>query len=291
MRFLKFAMAAAGLALLCAQGPQAAAEGIPPGEGEFRVEAPRGPVPIYTYRAKTFGPNSPIWIVMHGVGRTADDYFDVWRPFAEEAGALLLVPEFRADKWPDSWRYAFGNVSTSKLVNLPREDWSITVVQKAFATAVEMTGSRETGFYIYGHSAGGQFVHRYVMHTGGKDVKLAITANSGWYILPDAEYSFPYGLRGSSISSTLMRRALATPMVILLGSEDTERGRNLRSVKETEIQGPHRLARGHYFHKRSEKAARALGVSFKWSVSEVPGAGHRNDEMAPAAARIMAGAR
>ncbi len=270
MYFVRYAFTAVTIVMLAGDGRAASAGGLPVGESEFRIDAPRGPVPIYAYRAKDFGPNSPIWIVMHGVGRTADDYFDVWRPFAEKHGALLLTPEFRKDAWPGSWRYAFGNVSTSKLALLPAKDWSITVVQKAFAAAVEMTGSKETGFYIYGHSAGGQFVHRYVMHTGGAGVKLAITSNSGWYILPDQEYSFPYGLRGSAISSSLMRRAFATPMVILLGAEDTQRGRNLRSVKETEIQGPHRLARGHYFYKRSATAARKLGASFQWRVVEVP---------------------
>jgi poly(3-hydroxybutyrate) depolymerase len=273
---------------ISASAKTVSAEALPVGEGVFQVEAPRGPVPIYTYRAAAFGAESPIWIIMHGVGRSADDYFDVWRPFAEKHGALLLVPEFTSAKWPDSWRYALGNMTTSKRVNLPHRDWSITVVQKAFAQAVAMTGSRERGFYIYGHSAGGQFVHCYVMHTGGAGVKLAITANSGWYILPDGEYEFPYGLKGAPISQAMLRKAFATPMIILLGQEDTERGRNLRRVPETEVQGPHRLARGHFFYKRSANVAQRMGAAFDWRVVEVPGAGHRNDEMAPAAARLMA---
>jgi predicted esterase len=269
----------------------ASAENLPVGESEFRIKAPRGEVPIYTYRSSHFGPHSPIWIILHGVGRTADDYFDVWRPFAEEHGALLLVPEFTKQQWPDSWRYALGNASTSKLVNLTSRDWAFTVVQKAFATAVQMTRSHETGFHIYGHSAGAQFVHRYVMHTGGAGVKLAISANAGWYILPDHEHRFPYGLRNSSISESNLRRAFATPMVILLGQEDTIRGANVRAVAETDAQGPHRLARGRFFFKRSAGAAHRMQAPFHWRIVEVPGAGHRNDEMAPAAARIFAESR
>lgn len=269
----------------------ASAEGLPVGESEFRVEAPRGEVPIYTYRPATFGSHSPIWIVMHGVGRTADDYFDVWRPLAEAQGALLLVPEFPKKQWPDSWRYALGNVATSKLVNLPSRDWAFTVIEEAFATAVALTGSRETRFYLYGHSAGAQFVHRYVMQTGGRGVKLAISANAGWYILPDHEYRFPYGLRGSSISDRNLRSAFATPMVVLLGQEDTIRGRNVRQVAETNAQGPHRLARGRYFFRRSAASAHRMRARFGWRIEEVPGAGHRNDEMASTAARIFAESR
>lgn len=59
-------------------------------------------------------------------------------------------------------------------------------------------------------------------------------------------------------------------------------------VPETDAQGPHRLARGHFFYSRSAHVARHMGAAFDWRVMEVPGAGHRNDEMAPAAARLMA---
>ncbi len=288
MTFRKLFILATLVAIITGMGETFAKDDLPLGESELRIEAPRGPVPIYTYRPENFGPRSPIWIIMHGTGRNADDYFDVWRPFADKYGALLLVPEFGKEKWPSSWQYNFGNVTTSKLIHLPRRDWAFSVIQKAFAEAVRRTGSLETGFYFYGHSAGGQFVHRYVMQTGGAHVKLAISANSGWYILPDNEFRFPYGLRASPISSAALQKAFATPMVILLGQQDTERTRQLRMNRETEVQGPHRFARGHYFNKRSMAVAGRMGVPYRWRVIEVPGAGHRNDEMAPTAARVLA---
>ncbi len=262
--------------------------GLPYGEAEFKVNAPRGPVTVYTYKPQDFGPHSPVWIIMHGVGRTANNYYDAWLPEAKRYGAMMLVPRFAEDKWPASWRYAMGNISTSKKAPLPRRDWAFTVVQRAFDQAMAMEGTGQKQFYLYGHSAGGQFTHRYVMYTGGEKVKLAISANAGWYILPDHEYEFPYGFRGMPVSETTLRRAFATPMVVLLGDRDISWAGSFRRSKEAEAQGPHRLARGHFFYQRSKAIAAGKGYRFAWTVQEVPGVGHRNDEMAPAAAAIFA---
>ncbi len=280
---------AAALALMLGLLAGAAhAQGLPAGEGEFAIDAPRGPVPIYTYKPADFGPHSPVWIIMHGVGRTANNYYDDWRPLAEKYGAMLLVPRFSREKWSMSWRYALGNVSTSKLVPLPRRDWAFTVIQKAFDYAMALEGTGQKRFYIYGHSAGAQFTHRYVMYTGGKHVALAISANAGWYILPDYTNTFPYGFKRVPVSKATRRRAFATPMVILLGERDISWASGLRRVPETNLQGPHRLARGKFFHDYSRKVARQAGYTYRWSVETVPGAGHRNDEMAPTAAAIFA---
>jgi poly(3-hydroxybutyrate) depolymerase len=264
------------------------ARGLPLGEGEFHIDAPRGSVPIYTYKPAGFGPHSPVWIIMHGVGRTANNYYDDWRPLAEKYGAMLLVPRFSRDDWPMSWRYALGNVSTSKLVPLPRRDWAFTVVQKAFDHAMRLEGTGQRKFYLYGHSAGAQFTHRYVMYTGGDKIALAISANAGWYILPDYTYDFPYGFKRVPVSEATRRRAFATPMVILLGERDISWASGLRMVPETNLQGPHRLARGLFFHDYAGRVAARDGYAYRWSVDTVPGAGHRNDEMAPAAAAIFA---
>jgi poly(3-hydroxybutyrate) depolymerase len=107
-----------------ARGTTASAEsrgGIPVGSGEFSVDAPRGPVTVFTYRPSTFASQSPIWVVMHGVRREAYrhiafDYYDVWERLADRYGALLLVPEFTADKWPSAWSYNLGNVMSHGLL-------------------------------------------------------------------------------------------------------------------------------------------------------------------------------
>jgi poly(3-hydroxybutyrate) depolymerase len=49
----------------------------------------------YTYRSTAFNPSlSPIWFVMHGTNRNADDYRDQAAAVAERKAALVVAIEF-----------------------------------------------------------------------------------------------------------------------------------------------------------------------------------------------------
>lgn len=273
---------------------RAAAAGIPVGSGEFLVDVARGPVTVYTYRPAAATRSSPIWIVMPGVRREAYrhlafDYYDVWQRLAEQYGALLLVPEFTADKWPTAWSYNLGNVFSQQLRPIPWDHTSFYAVEQAFRTAARLTGSTQTKFNIFGHGAGAQFVQRYVLHTGGRLINRAVAANPGWYMLPDTEFAFPFGLRGTSISTPTVRRAFASDFVLLLGQDDVNYGGGLRNDPQAVAQGKTRYERGHFYFRRARAVAARLGASFNWRVSEVPGAGHEYERMSPAAAAILAG--
>ena len=41
---------------------------------------------------------------------------------------------------------------------------------------------------MFGHSAGGQFVHRFVQFKPNSRVNYAISANAGWYTVPDTTH-------------------------------------------------------------------------------------------------------
>lgn len=269
------------------------AAGIPVGSGEFLVDAPRGPVTVYTYRPAAVTAASPVWIVMHGVRREAHrhiafDYYDVWEGLAEKYGALLLVPEFTAEKWPSFWNYTLGNVRTPSLAPVPWDHTSFHVIEQAFRRAVALTGSSQSKFNIFGHGAGAQFVQRYVLHTGGRLVSRAVAANPGWYMLPDDEFAFPFGLRGAPIPAQTLRKAFASDFVLLLGQSDVNYGGGLRNDPEAVAQGKTRYERGHFYFARARSVAARLGAHFGWRVEEVPGVGHEAPRMSPAAAAILA---
>lgn len=267
---------------------------IPIGSSEFLVDAPRGPVSVYAYRPAAVTSDSPIWIVMHGVRREAYrhiafDYYDVWERLAEEHGALLLVPEFTDEKWPSFWNYTLGNIRTPSLQPIPWDHTSFHVVEQAFRKASALTGSTQKKFDIFGHGAGAQFVQRYVLHTGGRLVSRAVAANPGWYMLPDDEFAFPFGLRGAPIPAQTLRSAFACDFVLLLGQSDVNYGGGLRNDPEAVAQGKTRYERGHFYFRRARSVAARLGAHFGWHVKEVPGVGHEFDRMSPAAAAILAG--
>lgn len=265
---------------------------IPAGEGQFRLVVKRGPVNVFTYRPKSFTPDSPIWVVIHGQKRdvaehSAFDYYDVWAPLAEKAGALLLVPEFVEQSWPTSWQFQFGNVMTKSLKPVPWEDSGFAVVEMAFRQAVAMTGSHRQRFSIFGHGGGAQWVQRYVLHSGGRYIERAVAANPGWYMLPDDEFTYPYGLKGTSVTPATLRGAFGTDFVLLLGQDDVQTGGIIRNNRETSAQGATRLQRGHFYFKRAASDAKRLGTRFAWHLREVPGAGHDDQDMAPAAAEAL----
>lgn len=269
--------------------------GLPIGAGEFEVYVPRGPVTVYTYRPAAATADSPIWIVMHGVRRDvgrhiAYDYYDTWERLAEQYGAVLLVPEFTEAKWPTFWNYTLGNIRTPSLRPIPWDHSSFHVVEQAFRSAVDLTGSRQRKFSIFGHGAGAQFVQRYVLHTGGRHIHRAVAANPGWYMLPDDEYRFPFGLRDAAIAPKTLRAAFATDFILLLGQSDINSGGGLRNDPEAVAQGRNRYDRGHFYFERSRAAAARHGAAFRWRIEEVPGVGHEFDRMSPDGAALLAGA-
>lgn len=291
------ALGAIAMLLMAAGGfaaEQAPRDGvIPVGEGEFKVDVSRGPVTVYTYRPASFTPQSPIWVIIHGARRDVADhivfeYYDVWAPLAEKYGALVLFPEYLAKKWPTSWQFQLGNVRTPSLAPIPWEQTGFAVAEKAFQHAVDATGSSRRRFSLYGHGAGAQFVQRYVLHSGGRHLDSSVAANPGWYMLPDDEFKFPYGLKGAPILDETLKQAFASNFVLLLGKSDTGTGGILRDNAETRAQGKNRYQRGHFYFERSKTVARRLGADFAWRIREVAGAGHENEDMAPAAARILA---
>ena len=60
---------------------------------------------------------------------------------------------------------------------------------------------RLEGYYLYGHSAGAQFVHRHLafIGAGGSPLRVirAVAANAGFYTAPTFEVPFPFGFGGT----------------------------------------------------------------------------------------------
>lgn len=235
-------------------------------------------------------PQSPVVFVMTGVKRNAEDYLDDWKPFAEQHKFVLVVPEFTAAEFPGYRSYNFGNTIDAAGQLVPREQWSFSFIEPAFDAVRERVGNRSERYFLYGHSAGGWFVQRFLFFVPEARVAAAVSANAGLYLLPDLSTSFPYGLKGTPITDGDLRRVLTTPLVVLLGTADTDpKSRLLWHTPEAEAQGPHRFARGQFFFARGEEAARALHVPFGWRLAFAPDVGHSDEGMAPFAVRQFFG--
>lgn len=287
------------MALLLLGSVALASEGaarLQPGAGRFVYEDtqanPGKPLPVWYYRPARVGTEAPVVFVMHGVNRNASAYREQWQLYAEEHGFILVVPEFSAALFPKSHGYNLGNVFTEDGQPIPEAQWSYSFIEGVFDAIRVANGLSATDYMLYGHSAGSQFVHRYLFFKPTARVRLAIAANAGWYTMPDFQTAFPYGLKDSGLKQEALATALGKRLVILLGAQDTDpQAKDLRNTPETIAQGAHRFARGQAFFAQATQTAAALGVPCHWEVRTVPDVGHSNERMAPVAAQLFRAGR
>jgi len=263
-----------------------AAAALPAGDGTFTFEGWAGPpLRVWYHRPEVMRADTPVLFVMHGVNRDADRYRDQWSALARQHGVVLVVPEFDGPRFPGGAAYNLGNVFDQAGSMVSREHWSFSAIEPLFDRVRELTGTRVDAYDLYGHSAGAQFVHRYLMYVPEARIRRAISANAGWYTMPEADTAYPYGLRGSEVTDAGLRQALQRPMAILLGTSDTDTQHpSLRRTPEAMAQGPHRFARGESYYAAGRQAASEEGVPFGWVLQPVGGVMHDNGGMAPAAA-------
>lgn len=264
---------------------------ILPGAGAFPFRDGRRPMTVWYYRPSLFSATSPIVFVMHGVKRDADLYRDNWKGAAERSGVLLVCPQFSNEDYPCRRNYQLGNVVDRAGRSIPKERWVFGVVERLFDAVRDMTGNTSERYCIYGHSAGGQFVHRLVLFLPEARFSVAVAANAGVYTMPTfGGDSFPYGLRGSGSTPELLRRAFGRRLVVLLGEEDTD-GQDplLRTSRRARRQGPNRFERGQLFYATAEREAARMRAGLNWTLETVPGAAHFDELMIPAAAQALLG--
>lgn len=265
---------------------------LQPGTGHFaftdRVANPGQAITVWYAMPARADAHSPIVFVMPGAQRNGADYRDIWAPFARQANALLLVPEFPSSAYPAPHAYNLGNMVDAEGGPRAREQWTFNLIEQLFDDVRLHTKNEAPAYYLYGHSAGAQFVQRLMMFMPEARVARAVAANAGWHTLPDYAEPFPYGLGGIELSAVALKQALERDVVLMLGELDTDKGHaRLRNTPETARQGAHRLARGQTFDRRARQAATAVGATRSWRVLTVPGVGHSNKAIAPAAAREL----
>lgn len=268
--------------------PRWASAATPTGSGVYeRAEisgATNEPQRVFFHRPASWKPDRRVVFVMHGLGRNADGYRDAWAPLADRYGFLLICPEFSNSKYPRSAWHTYGGWRETD----DPQRRAFAVPDRVFAELPARFGVTATKYSLYGHSAGAQFTHRYLLLAPSTNVDQAIAANAGWYTMPVFDQPFPYGLAGTGLTPDDVRRFLTRPLVLQLGEADTDPDHeSLRRNASADRQGLHRYARGLNYMAVAKREAEALGVRLAWRVVTVPGADHDNNKMAASAAAVL----
>lgn len=244
------------------------------------------PIPVRLYVPANDERRAPVVIVMHGASRDAERYFDDWAAEAERRDLVVVVPEFTVEDFPRSARYNLGHVF-DPVTGSARDEalWTFSAIEPLFDDVVRRIGGAQTEYTLYGHSAGSQFVHRFLYYKPDARAARYIAANAGWYTVPLFDVEYPYGLRNAGVDETRLPDVLASDLTILLGTADNDpEGASLRKTPEAELQGAHRFERGLTMYRVAKAVADELEVDFNWRLEFVDGADHDNAKMTPAAA-------
>jgi poly(3-hydroxybutyrate) depolymerase len=285
--------------LACLPASLAAAHDATPfqegGRGHVLYED-AGPAGVEPINIETYVPAAcaakpcPLVISIHGMTRNAESARDSWVNAADRYGLLIAAPHFDKDRFP-ARLFQQGGVR-----NQPDQSkWTYGIIERFFDRALQTGRVAGTSYVLFGHSAGGQFVHRMVMLVPNARYATAISANAGYYTLPTWKEgadgaSYPYSLAGTPVTPADLKGAFARRLIVMLGDRDTDPDHpQLNKARRAEAQGPDRFARGQNFMAVARAEASRLGAELAWREITVPGAAHQQRKMAHAAAELLFG--
>lgn len=259
---------------------------LKPGAADFTFTPHANPpLTVFTYVPRTATSQSKVVFALHGLSRNGGNVRDAWSASADRYDFIVVTPQFDNVAYKGSANYNVGRVVTSGQTNAVAS-WSFQVIEDVFDEIRARFGLSASGYTLFGHSAGGQFVHRFAQLMPAPRAERYIAANSGWYTRMDAA-RYPWGLGALDFARDDECRAFARPLMILLGELDDDPNHDqLNRDAESMKQGAHRLQRGKNFFAASEVRAGELGCTFNWQLRTVPAVGHELEKMGAAAAAL-----
>jgi poly(3-hydroxybutyrate) depolymerase len=255
------------------------AEPYPAGSSQRSVSIGGETIELFAYKPAQYK-GGPVLLVLHGLGTNAPGYRNYAIPIADQLGMLVIAPLFDRKRFP-TWRYQTGGI-----VRDQRAEGEFTVEPEArrmgrtFLNIIDSVRAAENrpdlGYSLIGHSAGGQTLSRFAAFMPHA-AKHIVIANPSTYLWPSRDERFPYGFGGlppELSDDAALRRYLAQPVTLLLGTADIERSADLNVREGAERQGYNRLERGRNAFRAAQELAKARGWTFNWKLVEVPDVGH-----------------
>ncbi|HVB67067.1 MAG TPA: hypothetical protein VNE67_04315 [Acetobacteraceae bacterium] len=217
--------------------------------------------------------DAPVLVCVHGISRNAEEHIRYFAPLAQQRGVVVVAPLFPRAEFPDYQR--LGRAGRGRRADLALHDILAEVHRRA-SVAVDKV-------YLFGHSGGAQFVHRYVMANPAGVAGFVISA-AGWYTHPAPDLPFPFGIGPDPLLPDLHfdpDAFLRVPGCVLVGERDTRRGRSLRTAAPIDAaQGRTRLERAGRWAEAMNRAAVQRRLPPPLDLHVLPRSGHRFAEVA-----------
>lgn len=243
------------------------------------------PIRTFIFVPKSLSPNTKVIFVMHGMSRTAFSYIKSWNRWAEKNDHIVIATKFDKKHWKGSRRYNLGNMFTRKGHKRNRSKWTFQIVENLFSEIKEGFRLKTNYYDIFGHSAGGQFVNRFMLFMPETKVRFAFAANPGWYTVPDLDLKYPYGLKHKrlNLKENDLLRWSKKRLFLLRGTNDTNRTSSLRQTKEADAQGKNRFERAGFMFEK----IKSINTETNWKLINIPDVAHNQKGMAIAAQDLL----
>lgn len=275
------------LLLICTlvSGQEAVPGHMPAGEGYFLYDEypplAHRPVGIHYYIPETGRPGGmPVLFLIHGAGRDARPLLNAVKEKLDEKkviGISLEIPDstYKVREFQEVAIFdAQGELNPDSLR-------TTNLVDHIYLFLVKNLCIPAGGYDIYGHSAGGQFIHRLLLFHESPYLRRAMIGSPGWYTFPDPEQEYPYGLRGTREADIgTIEKFLQKEAYLHLGTADTSREGVLRKTPEADAQGRDRLDRGLNFFAYLQRLAEQTGTPLNWQLVRAEGMVHDSARMA-----------
>lgn len=241
---------------------------------------------LYYYRPGSWTEKDAVFIAFHGFGRAGAEYCKALRKLAEERNMLIVCPELTERKYPGAEWYQEGGIMDADGHIREKEERTFSAADRIVAEVKNRTQAAGK-IILFGHSAGGQFVHRWALLGGKKGVDVIAVANSGWFTMPDRDIDYPYGIKNVGVTDKELAEAFAKPVILFMGGNDVERNPPFRDTPEADAQGMNRMERCMNYFRQCKAKAEELRVPFRWKLETVEGVAHQGVKMAEGAAYIF----
>ncbi len=229
--------------------------------------------------------DTKILFVIHGNSRNAEDYLKLWERLVMDKNLIVIAPKFDKNN--------FGNFNTlqtstsSGRILRNKEKYlnkSISFFFNFFKTKFNL---KTDNYMMYGHSAGAQFIHRYMMLSDDYRISNVVIANAGWYTFINNN-KYPYGISGTPIEISKQRIDwfLSRDITLLIG-EDDKGNISLNNSKGALEQGLNRNIRAKNYFSNLTKYSEKNKIPFRWRYKEIKGVSHENKKMTIIASNII----
>lgn len=225
----------------------------------------------YQYAPAQPQAGAPIIVAMHGISRNAREQAALFLPVAQRHRCVLIAPRFDREHYRGFQQLGLDGAGR-------RADLDLLAILSHVADEL---GVPAGPVHIAGFSGGAQFAHRFALLYPERVARLVLGA-AGWYTWPDESLAYPYGMGagGGLAAPVASERLCRIPMLVAVGTRDTQRDRSLRSDEQLDaLQGRTRVERARRWVAAINTVAASHGLAPAAELALIRGCGHSFKQM------------